>query len=249
MLKKKRFGICVGRAVVFQFKDYGSILVDFFFLNPNQENRRKICWNSSNTIIFHFMKKSFVSLFVVSLSLFGTEPKQVSIKALQKRGEVGNQLYYLPNQVVPFTGKAFAYWPDEKIMTEISYKDGKRHGPKTHWYENGQKLSEINYKNGKHDGPLSSWYENGQWRRRGSNMDGRMVGIWTHWYENGQQRDELFYMGGYMGSAIVWKPNGEKCSMTNVRAGNGVMVKYTEDGTQWLRITYKDGVMIDWRRL
>ena len=195
------------------------------------------------------MKKTILLFLVFSITLLGAESNQVSIKSLQKRGDDGNQLYYLPNKDIPFTGKAFAKWPDGQKKTEISYKDGKRHGLKAHWYESGQKLSEINYKYGKHDGPLTAWYENGQWRRSGKHMDGKMVGIWTHWYENGQQRDEIFYIGGYMGSAMVWKPDGERCSMTNVKAGNGVMVKYTEDGAEWLRITYKEGGMTHWRRL
>ena len=187
------------------------------------------------------MKTIIAFFFVVSLSLMGEEPKEVSIKSLQKRGELGNQLYYLPNQNVPFTGKAVAKWPDGQMMTKITYKDGKRHGLKAHWYESGQKLSEINYKNGKYHGPLTMWYENGQLRRKGKHVDGKEVGIWSHWYENGQQRDELFYLGGYMLSATVWKPDGEKCSMTNVNAGNGVMVKYTDGGAEWMRISYKDG--------
>ena len=187
------------------------------------------------------MKTIIASFLFVSLSLLGVESKEVSIKSLQKRGEHGNQLYYLPNQDVPFTGKAVAKWPDGQMKTQISYKDGKRHGLKAHWYESGQKLSEINYKYGKHHGPLTVWYENGQWMRSGNHVDGKMVGVWTHWYENGQQRDELFYLGGYMGSAMVWKPDGEKCSMTDVKAGNGIMVKYMDDGTDLLRISYKDG--------
>ena len=194
------------------------------------------------------MKTIIASFLFVSLSLLGVESKEVSIKSLQKRGEHGNQLYYLPNQDVPFTGKAVAKWPDGQMKTQISYKDGKRHGLKSHWYESGQKLSEINYKYGKHHGPLTVWYENGQWMRSGNHVDGKMVGVWTHWYENGQQRDELFYLGGYMGSAMVWKPDGEKCSMTDVKAGNGIMVKYTDDGKEWLRITYKEGGMTHWRR-
>ena len=194
------------------------------------------------------MKAILVSLLVVSFSLLGVESKEVSIKSLQKRGENGNQLYYLPNQEVPFTGKAVANWPNGQKMTEISYKDGKWHGLKAHWFESGRKLSEINYKHGKYHGPLNMWYENGQWRRKGNHVDGKKVGIWTHWYENGQQRDELFYLGGYMGSAMVWKPDGEKCSMTDVKAGNGVMVKYMEDGRESLRITYKEGEKTHWRR-
>ena len=187
------------------------------------------------------MKKIIVSFLVTSLSLLGTEDKQVTIKSLQKRGEDGNQLYYLPNQEVPFTGKAVSYYPNGRKMTEISYKDGKQDGLKSHWYESGQKWVERNYKDGKMHGLYTMWYENGQWRRTGNHMNGKMVGIWTHWYENGQQRDELFYIDGYKESAIVWKPDGEKCSMTNVNAGNGVMVKYTDGGAEWMRISYKDG--------
>ena len=187
------------------------------------------------------MKKIITFFFVAFLSLLGAENKQVAIKSLQKRGEVGNQHYYLPNQDVPFTGKAIAKWPNGQKMTEISYKDGKRHGLKAHWYESGKKLSEINYKDGKHHGLLSMWYENGQWRRKVNFVDGKKDGVWKHWYENGRQRDQLFYLGSYMVSAIVWKPDGEICSMTDVRAGNGMMVKYKDDGMEWLRISYKDG--------
>ncbi len=63
-------------------------------------------------------------------------------------------------------------------------------------------------------------------------MGGKMVGIWTHWYENGQQRDKMFYIGGRMASAIVWKPDGEECSLTDVKAGNGIMIKYGDDGIE-----------------
>ena len=195
------------------------------------------------------MKKIITFLFAVSLSLLGAEDDQVAIKSLQKRGVAHNQLYYLPNQNMPFTGKAVAKWPNGQKKTEINYKDGKRDGLKAHWYESGQKLSEISYKAGKHDGPLTVWYENGKLRRKGNNIDGKMVGIWTHWYGNNQQRDEMFYISGLMESAIVWRPDGEKCSFTDVKAGNGIMVKYTDSGTEWLRLTYKNGGMTHWTRL
>jgi len=195
------------------------------------------------------MKTLVTVLFTVSLSLLSAEEEQVAIKSLQKRGEDGNQLYYLPTQDVPFTGKAVAHYHNGGKMTEISYKDGKRHGLKAHWYEGGQKLSEINYKFGKHDGPLTVWYEDGQLRRKGKHREGKMVGIWTHWYENGQQRDEMFFTDGLMESAIVWKPDGEECPLTDVKAGNGIMIKYGDDGIEWLEITYKNGAMKNWTRL
>ena len=66
------------------------------------------------------MKKIITFFFVAFLSLLGAENKQVAVKSLQKRGEVGNQHYYLPNQDAPFTGKAIAKWPNGQKMTEIS---------------------------------------------------------------------------------------------------------------------------------
>ena len=36
-----------------------------------------------------------------------------------------------------------------KKQLEENYKDGKRHGKWTEWYENGQKQFEENYKDGK----------------------------------------------------------------------------------------------------
>ena len=98
------------------------------------------------------MKKIIVYFFITSLSLLGSEPIQVTIKTLQKRGEADNQLYYLPNQDIPFTGKAVAYYRNGRKMTEISYKDGKQDGLKSHWYESGQKWVERNYKDGKMHG-------------------------------------------------------------------------------------------------
>jgi len=46
--------------------------------------------------------------------------------------------------------------------TEINFKDGKKEGIKTEWYENGQKSYEETWKNGKENGLSTIWYENGQ---------------------------------------------------------------------------------------
>jgi antitoxin component YwqK of YwqJK toxin-antitoxin module len=40
---------------------------------------------------------------------------------------------------------------------------------------------------------------------------------------------------------VAWKPNGEKCPVTNVVDENGVVVGYHEYGTEKRRVTYKDG--------
>ena len=182
------------------------------------------------------MKPTLLSL-AIALLMVGCGGVLVDYSKLQNR----NGVTYLPNEETPFTGRAERLYENGQKRIERNYKDGKRDGLYSSWYENGQKMSEVKHKDGKADGLETVWYENGQWRRSGNHVDGKMDGVWTHWYENGQQRDELFYLGGYIVSAIVWKPDGEKCSMTDVKAGNGMVVKYMDDGTDWLRISYKDG--------
>ena len=40
---------------------------------------------------------------------------------------------------------------------------------------------------------------------------------------------------------VVWKPNGEKCPVSNVdKDGNEVVVLYNDDGSEYTRTTYKD---------
>ena len=167
------------------------------------------------------MKATLFTMFVFSFSLWGAEPKLVNIDKLQKRGEHGNQLYYLSNQDVPFTGKTVAKWPNGQKQKEANYKDGKIDGLLTYWFKNGQKQGELNYK------------------------DGKYHGLWTSWYENGQKETEGNWKDGKLMSMEVWKTNGEKCPVTNVKDGNGGLVLYNEDGTEKVRMTYKDGKVVD----
>ena len=154
------------------------------------------------------------------------------------------------------------------IWRECSYKSGKREGLATEWYENGQRKSEVFWKDGKEDGTKTFWYENGHrhyrvnlkdgkedglqtyYRRNGqiwreySHKSGRREGLATEWYENGQKRTKANMKSGRLISAIAWKPNGEKCPLTRVNEGDGVLVGYNEDGTESERISYKEGEQV-----
>tara|TARA_B100000902_G_scaffold190047_1_gene181730 strand:- start:541 stop:1146 length:606 start_codon:yes stop_codon:yes gene_type:complete len=139
---------------------------------------------------------------------------------LQKRIKDGEELLYAPNQQTPFTGSAAWYNDNGKLSKVSQFKTGKLYGLSTRWYESGQKKSEENYKDGKRDGLYTVWRENGQKGIEGNWKDGKPL------------------------SAVVWKPNGEKCPVTDLKGGNGVVVLYNEDGTEGSRTTYKDGVRV-----
>ena len=66
-----------------------------------------------------------------------------------------------------------------------------------------------------------------------------------NWYENGQMHTEVNYKSGKLTSAFVWKPNGEKCPVSNLKDGDGIMISYNEDGTERSRTTFKDGERVE----
>jgi hypothetical protein len=116
---------------------------------------------------------------------------------LKGSGHVGEALVYFANQETPYTG-----W--EKVIRL-----------------NGQMVGLRQYKGGKRDGPS------------------------TGWYLDGQKKDERTYKDGKLVTAVAWKLNGEKCTVTNVVNGNGVMVYYNDDGSEYSRGTYKDGIPVE----
>jgi len=139
---------------------------------------------------------------------------------LEWKSKEGEDLFYAPNQQTSYTGLAKWMYDNGQIRRLSQYKDGKRDGRWTLWYMNGQKKSERTFKEGKLDGLFTTWYSNGQKRRESTFKDGKFMTV------------------------VVWKPNGERCPVTNVVEGNGVLVSYNDDGTEFGRGTYKDGEMI-----
>ena len=198
-------------------------------------------------------------------TLDGFIAEAIDKSTLQKRGQKGEELRYAPNEQTPYTGWVkemhdngqierlgqikdgkqdgllIGWYENGQKGLEGNFKDGKPDGLVTSWRENGQKKEEINFKDGKKDGLMTSWYENGQKMEEVNYKDHKAEGLWTKWYPNGQKELEGSYKEGKPMSAVIWKFNGEKCPVTNLKDGNGVVVYYNLDGTEDFRITYKNG--------
>ena len=107
---------------------------------------------------------------------------------------------------------------------EILYYAPNKQTPYTGWVKrmhgNGQIAWLVQYKDGKKwKGLCMAWYENGQ-----KNFEGRWKKSKKPW------------------TVVVWKPNGEKCPDTNLKDGNGVLVYYDNDGREFMRTIFKNGV-------
>ena len=72
-------------------------------------------------------------------------------------------------------------------------------------------------------------------------MEGERDGPETGWYKSGRKAVEGTHKEGKIYSGIGWKPNGDRCPISNVNKGNGVAIVYNEDGSVNRRLRYRNG--------
>ena len=163
----------------------------------------------------------------------------------------GRLFYFTPNEEKPNSGLLYSGWGKEtyangKVCRLSQFVDGNINGICAEWYYNGQKEVQSIVKEGKKDGLHTTWYENGCKRLEANYRKGKKDGLSTDWYENGRKKSEENFNNDKLTTSVVWKPNGEKCPVTNVMNGNGVKVDdYYEDGKEVIRSIYKDGQRVN----
>jgi len=161
--------------------------------------------------------------------------------SLQKRGKEGEELYYAPNQQTPFTGWAKKMYENGQVSFLLQLAEGLQNGLLNEWHENGQKRLEVNLVNGLRQGLEIEWYKSGQKFTEVNIVDGQLDGLCINWYKNGQKMIEGTYKRGLPITAESWKPNGEKCSETNLSNGHGTVVFYQDNGSVKGKFKFKDG--------
>ena len=163
----------------------------------------------------------------------------------------GRLFYYSPDQNKSNTGLLYSGWAKElygngKVCRLGQFVDGNANGIWAEWHYNGQQEVQSIIKDGKKNGLHTTWFENGQKRLEANYKNGKKEGLSTDWFKNGQKKSEETFTDDKLMSSAVWKPNGEKCPVTNVRNGNGIRVDaYYEDGTEVIRSVYKDGERVN----
>ena len=76
----------------------------------------------------------------------------------------------------PKNGLFINYYANSQIKkTKGNFKDGKKDGKWTNWYEDGQKQCEVNYKDGKLDGKWIEWDESGRKQSEVNYKDGKVL--------------------------------------------------------------------------
>ena len=75
--------------------------------------------------------------------------------------------------------------------------------------------------------------------------DGLVNGQGIKWYKNGQKKMKTNHKDGKLMFAEVWKPNGEKCGISTVVDGVGVIKIYGDDSTGLAIHSYRNGKLVE----
>ena len=168
----------------------------------------------------------------------------VAINNFHKKGEKGKELSYLFNGQAPYTGWMKSTYDNRRLKVLEQFSAGKRDGLSIELYQSGRlKLKEC-FKDDLLHGPRIEWYFKGRKKMEGNWNEGKKDGLEKWWYGNGEKKSEKIFSDGKFMSAVVWKPNGDKCPVTNLVDGDGIWVWYFNDGSEKSRHNIKDGKFI-----
>jgi antitoxin component YwqK of YwqJK toxin-antitoxin module len=118
-------------------------------------------------------------------------------------------------------GLSTEYSESGDIIAQGQYSDGEKNGP---WkYKTGEMTEEGKYITGLKDGFWKTSYINGKLKFKGNFVQGNPDGQQTFYYENGKIKEEQYFQIGIRQK--TWK-------------------KFSEDGTPFLVISYKDDVEV-----
>ncbi|MGQ1889569.1 toxin-antitoxin system YwqK family antitoxin [Thermophagus sp. OGC60D27] len=122
---------------------------------------------------------------------------------------------YFDSNNHPYSGTYIEYFPDGTIHLEMTLLNGKKDGPTTYFYPNGQKKEVRFFKANLMDGTWITWDENGNKKAEARYNNGQKDGKWLIWDENGTLRYEMEYSGG--AKTGVWSIRDEKGNLISQR--------------------------------
>jgi len=131
-------------------------------------------------------------------------------KVILTEDQVPENIFYLPEDMHPYTGQCLIYYSGTKNIKE-----------------------QLTFKKGILNGTTASYFPNGDIKIRGEFRDGKLYGKWESWYEGGRKKYEVNYVNDTLnGSYVQWYSTGvmkeQGLYAENMR--HGAWVEYDEAG-------------------
>ncbi len=140
------------------------------------------------------MKTRFLLITLITLFIWGCSTKVVDETAESyPDGSAKLIRTYKDDGRIKTLIKECKYYPNHQKYMEGGYKNGKRDGVWTSWFENGNKWSEGYFKDGLAEGQRTIYRENGKKYIEGKYITGVKTGIWKIYDENGNLIKEEKY--------------------------------------------------------
>jgi antitoxin component YwqK of YwqJK toxin-antitoxin module len=169
------------------------------------------------------------------------KPRNLTENPLLKKGE----LQVDPETLAPYSGRSFKLHADKKsVRSEGSYKEGRKHGLHTSYYEDGTKRSEFTYKDGKKHGPRAKFRGDGSKKEEWHFKEGKLHGLNTRYYKNGtKEREATFKEHKPHGLNTRYYKNGSKAWQARFEEGliTGLYEAWSADGNTYYKKVFKNG--------
>lgn len=139
------------------------------------------------------------------------------------------------------------YWytTGGQVKEEGEFKNSRKEGLWTKYYENGNLWSEITYKNNKSAGPYTTYFSNGQVEESGEfygSGKGKNVGDFVRYFEDGTLAQEKHFNddGATEGPQKIYYENGQLAVEWTSTNGveTGTLTRYWENGDTKETIEY-----------
>jgi len=131
---------------------------------------------------------------------------------------------------------------DGKVLSEVSYKEGKRQGLARGWHPNGELRFSAHYRDGHLEGVSAIWDDDGLLTRLTvDEPDG--THRWTEFFSNGHRSEEQVSKDGKLLRRRMWHSTGAKANDYSCRNGkpHGKYTSWHPNGTVSGKGLYENG--------
>lgn len=138
------------------------------------------------------------------------------------------------------------FYPDGTLLQKAEFKNQELDGKVLLYYPEGTVKSECQYQNGEQNGLLIEYYNDGTIKTKSEYKRNTLNGLTQRYYPNGKLATEENYRGGVLfGFFKTYFDNGQLESVSTLEAGKkqGSYMEYNRNGVLILETGYKTGVL------
>lgn len=138
------------------------------------------------------------------------------------------------------------YYSNDRLISEISYKNDVLDGEATGYYESGQIAAKTTYLNGDLDGQYIAYFENGEIKEKSKYTKGKPDGVFIRFDKKGEPIYAIDYNKGMPFSLEIMQDHDSIRVSGNLKDGTGEFIEYaknSETGEKYIisNKTFKEG--------